>query len=570
MDQIKLPPAGDVGPAEGRDPLPPSARKRRPLRAALFLVCMLAAGAVAVAALSPAWQRTQRREAYLPDLEAQARRAPTDGPLLALLGGRLMEAHEYAAAAETLRRSVGAGETGEAVWRALAASAAASGDRGRALADLKIGVRARPDAAELKAVLARAQAVPPSQPPAALAETISPEGPAPLIAAYAPGSLLGGISYWWGRRHPETSGFATRQQWAGRKPNDAQAQRLWGLALLRNRRLPEAEASLRRALALAPNSPAANLALADYLDGVGPPVKASLQYLACLRLRPDWPPALFGLGRSAAQAGMYGYATAAFARASQVDPQSVDAWIGLGRAYMEGGSSANYAPALAAFQTAARLAPGRADYLPDYANCLRLSNRWDEAEAALRRRLAAAPADSFSHFLLGLVLMDNDPTPARLAEAEAQTREALRLTPRAPSAQVQLAQLLLARRQTREALPLLTEAFSRQPLNRKTMKILARAYRLSGQAQVADRLDARSDALARDQQQTLVVESNVAKRPMDADLHAQLAALYRRTGAPQKADHEQALVQLLRTDPERAAREIQSLSVEVQSALPHR
>lgn len=556
-----------TGPTAATNNTKTTHQKRRPLRAALLLATVLAVGTAVGIVIPTAWQKTQRSEAYLPDLERMAQRAPSDGPVLALLGGRLMEAHEHRAAAETLRRAVAAGEQGEDVWMALAAASAAAGEENRGLADLRLGLRARPESAGLRAALARCQALGPAA-PGAVAVAISPDGPSPLVASYTSGSFLNRLADWWGRRHPESSGYATRQAWADTQPNDAQALRLWGLALLRNRRLPAAEAPLLRALTLAPMSPAANLAYAELLEQEAAPVKASLQYLACLRLRPDWLPALLGLGRSAAQAGMNGYAASAYARAAQLQPGSANVQIALGRADLEYNSSTYYAPALAAFQAAARLAPGRVDFLTDYGNCLQLNYRWQEAEAVLRRRLAAAPDDAFCHLLLGKVLMDNGPTPARMAEAEAQTREALRLVPHVPPAEIQLAQLLLARNETGEALSLLKDAFAHDPFNRKTMKILARAYRKAGQAGDAGRLDARADSLDRAHQQVQLIKAKSARSPKDAALHEQLAALLRQTGDALHADREQAMAHLLRTDPQQAARAMQSLNTEVQSVLP--
>ena len=84
----------------------PAAGKRRLSRPAVALLVLVVLVLLA-AVLGSAWQQTRLREAYLPDLEAQAQRSPTDGRLLALLGARLMEAGEQDAAAETLRRGVG-------------------------------------------------------------------------------------------------------------------------------------------------------------------------------------------------------------------------------------------------------------------------------------------------------------------------------------------------------------------------------------------------------------------------------------------------------------------------------
>jgi Flp pilus assembly protein TadD len=101
----------------------------------------------------------------------------------------------------------------------------------------------------------------------------------------------------WERRHPESSGFTTRQRWATEHPDDAQMQQLWGLALVRNRREVEAGLVLRRAVELAPDSPAARLALADFYAGSGLAAKAGLEYIACLkRRRIGRPPCLASAG----------------------------------------------------------------------------------------------------------------------------------------------------------------------------------------------------------------------------------------------------------------------------------
>lgn len=560
------PPNGATPPGAAAGPTRNDAPKRRPLRAALLGVILLAALAAA-ATLPGMWRETERREAFLPQLEAQSARDPDNGPLLVVVGARRMEAGENDGAAAALRAALADGESGDAIWEALAASVAASGDRARALGDLRLGLKTLPDSLSLQNALARARAEDPQAPPPVLAQAIGPDGAAPLLARYAVGSRLNGLALWWGRLHPDAGGTATRSALALERPGDAQTQRLWGEALLQNRRLAEAGPALGLALSLSPSSPATNLDIADYLIRAGRPGDALLQYVATLKLRPDWIPALMGLGELALKAERPPLAGPAFERATIIAPRNADAWVGLGRAYMDSGSG-DKGKSLAAFAEAARLAPDRTDFLPDYANALRLNDRWDEAEAVLRRRLAAVPTDSFCHFLLGLTLSDNNPTPTRDAEAEAETREALRLAPDTPKASVQLAGMLLRRGQAREALPFLTKALAAEPYNEKTTKILARAYQQSGQTQLAAQLGARADALTRDQQQLLVLQVKVGASAPDATLLKQLAALYRRVGSVDKAEREEAMVRLLKSDPKQAAAQIRSFGALYRSVLP--
>lgn len=545
--------------------VPTPLRKRRPHKAALFVVALMAAILTSWFILERAWHNTQLREAYLPQLETMERRDPYNGPLLALLAARLIESGEVKAAADMLRRAAAAGEQKESVWQVLAAAAASDGEQARAIADLRLGIKAIPSAPVLQASLGRCANLGPTPSPQVLAHAISPQGVEPLIADYDRGSFLNGLAEWWGRRHAEQSGFATRQTWAQEQPQNAQAQRLWGLALLRNRRLPEAMAVLTRTLTLAPNSAAVNLAMADALQQSGLPAKAALQYLHCLQLHPNWLPALLGLGRSSGEAGLKDNMLSSYRRATTVAPDSVEAWIGLGRAYGLTGSA--YDKSVAAFKTAVRLAPQRTDFFDDYAASLSYVSRSADAETILRRRLAGAPDDAYGHFLLGTTLMNGNPTSARLDEAELQTREALRLSPHNAQADLQLAKIVLSQGKTGETIALLTDCLQRDPFNRRAMSLLARTYRQTGHSNLAEKASQQADALFRDEQYVAVLEDQERRSTLDPKIHQQLAILYTHIGQQAKAQHEQQMVNLLRTNPSEVARSQKAYQAALKAAL---
>ena len=563
--QVSTPPRSPLDSPKQPTSRPPAAQRGRLLAWALVLAALVAFGG----AFSRAWQQTRLREAYLPDLEVQARRTPDDARLLGLLGARLMEASEWGGAADALGRAVSSGDEGDEVWLSLAAANAARGRRGAALGDLALARQKRGDTPALQDAQARVDALPPLPPgpagDAALTQALSPTGPGALLRTHAAGSALNGVSEWWGRRHSESSGFATRQDWARQAPDDAQALRLWGLALMQNRRLPEAGAALTKAAALAPGSPAVHLALGDFYGQAGLPAKAGLEYIAALQRRPDWMPALLGLGRiGVAESTRYG--VAAYRRATQVAPRSAEAWIGLGRAYSQ--SQDDYSRALTAFAAAARLAPGRTDFLPAQADVLRQMGRWDEAEPLLRRRLAAAPDDAFSHYLLGRVLLDSHPSPARQAEAEAQTREALRLSPESPVAQAQLGGMLLARGDAAGAVKLLEGSLSGDPYNVNTLHTLARAYVGSGQPARAQAVSARAQSLFSDQQRVNTLRDKEHERFTDISLHQQLADLYVRVGRPDRVAQEREIAQMLRKDPAKVDAQEKALDADLTKLLP--
>jgi Flp pilus assembly protein TadD len=413
-------------------------------------------------------------------------------------------------------------------------------------------------APSLEAAIQRVVSQPPSD-RVALAQAISPQGAAPLAMAYSQGSFLNGLWTWWGSRYPEQSGFSTRQQWAEQEPQNAEVQRLWGLALVKNRRLPDALQVLAYAVTLDSNSAPAHLAFAQVLEQSRLTVKANSEYIAALKLQPDWTPALLGLGRTSLQAGLE-FASSAFRRATQVEPNSVDAWIGLGTTLSE--DSVNVAEALQAFEKAVQLAPARTDFYASYAAALLLSDRDVEAESLLRRRLLQKSGDAAARHLLSSVLLQYNPTPSRLAEAEVQAREALSLAPNMAAIKGQLGEVLLRAGKTAEAIKVMQDMVSRNPHDIKALRILARAYGRAGQTELAAQTTKREAELFDAMQEANALEVQRDALFHDPTFHRKLLQLYQQTGQIAKVAQQQQVLQELRHNPGRILnryREHQSL-----------
>lgn len=498
------------------------------------------------------WPETVRRESYLPELEAMARHSPYDGRLLALLGARQIESHDYKAAADSLRQALAAGEDNSSLRLNLAAAIEANGDRPRALAHLRIALQAHPQDAELQAALSRIQKIGAPAPAGVLAPALCPNGPRPLIALYAKGSFLNGLAQWWGHRHPETSGYTTRDLWVTEHPEEAEAHRLWGLALIRNRRLLEAEIPLRKAVELAPQSAATHLSLASLQEKSGNGASASLEYIAALKIDRNSLPALLGLGRTSLHGGHIDTAVRSFRRATEVAPTSFEAWTGLGRSYQLTGLG--YDKSAAAYKKAMELAPGNTDFFNDYAISLYRVSRQNEAEAIIRQRLRVAPQDSLSHYLLGMVLMNTNPTPDRIIEAERNTREALRLDKGNTMASVQLAQILFQQNKVlSECAQLLNHAIQHDAFNRTSLFLLARVYRRMGKEALADKTAATGDALFQNQQKAADLVDKERKNQLSPGERQELAHLYEITGASDKAQYERKILDSLRANPQGVA-----------------
>lgn len=558
-------------PRTANSPVAATNRTNRARLRGLLALLVALTGIAGTLFVRQAWRATERREAYLPDLEAAAKVAPFDGPLLIVLGGRQAQAGEFSAAAITLHRAIGAGENQADVWQIWAAADAAAGNRAEALAVLELGMRSlqsAKDAALLQAARERAGAVDAAAPPGALAQAISPQTIDEVLDKRIPGGFLNGLSSWRGRRNPEQSGYATRREWAAKSPNDAQAQRWWGLALVRNRRLAAAESVLQYAATLAPDDADVRMALANVLLQRGAAAKAGREYQTVLKLRRDYLPALLGLGQVALDKNLIALSVSVFQKATKIAPNSAEAWIGLGRAYYS--THIQLGQSVSAFEKAVPLAPNRTDFYPDYFRALRLTFRYAEAEALIRRRLQAAPDEGESHFLLALLLRDYQPTPERQVEAEQALRTSLKLTPRSAATETALAQLLLEQGKPDEAVALLNDVLTQDELNIKAIQMLERAYRQAGAANIADRFRQHATKQIRLAKRLGELQDAEHRNPGDLKVHNDLAKLYASLGRTAEAEQEKQFAAYLQTHPASARRGIETLDAATSVSHPVR
>ncbi len=532
-----------------------SVRTRR-FGASLFVAAIVFAAMI----VKQAWEHTVQREAYLSDLEVMAQHDKYNGSLLALLAGREAQSGQFAIAAANLKQAIAAGDSQADVWKTWAGASAAAGNQAEGVAILRLGLkslRAQNDRADVQGALDRAMSLGSDSSPPQLAHAISPEGLDPMVARRTQGSFLNRIALWWGTRHMAQSGYATREELAKQRPNDAEVQRWWGLALVRNHRMQLAEATLRRAVELAPNDSESHFALAGLLQEIGASSKAGLEYETCLRLRHDWLPALIGLGDVALNKSLIALSVSVFQKATTVAPTSADAWIGMGRAYYS--THIQLGQAVSAFEQAVRLAPTRTDFFSDYYRTLRMTYKYELAETVIRQRLRAAPEESQSHFLLALLLRDYQPTPARLAESEQELRTSLRLTPHAEATEVELAQQQMQHGRPEEAVTLLNDALSQNELNVKAIRMLERAYRQAGTPALADKFQKDASGQIQLAQQLGDLEDLEHRNPGDEKVHAQLATLYTRIGRHIEAAQEVQFAAYLRAHPDAARHAIKTL-----------
>ncbi|MBB6050183.1 tetratricopeptide repeat protein [Armatimonas rosea] len=511
--------------------------------------------------LVQAYHATWLRESYLDDLELYTRRAPTDGPALALLGGRLAEVNRFGEAADALGKAIQTGMRDELLWRTWAACLTTSNQRPAARSVLEEARKGGADKPEVvEEALKRAEALPKGASDIEVAKALCPNGPSEVSQRYSLGSYLNSYFDGQARRDRAHSGFIYRERLAHANPDSLEAQLLWAEALVRNGRYRDAEQAAQKALTLAPDSLEAQLASADVLLAGGAGVKAALAYKKILAQRKDWLPAVVGLGRAATLLKLHRLALENLEKASKQDPKNVEVWIALGKAYFYQGL--RYDLSLAAYQKAAQLAPERTDFFTPMADALRANYKPAESEALLRRRLAAAPRDAQAHYMLGYHLTTQQSSPARVAEAEQHLRLSLQLEPDAISAKQALAQILLDKNDPKQAADagiLLNEVLQARPRDISALRLMALAYRKIGKPDKAKEIQEVATEVSRiDDEVRRLVEQELA-HPADIAIHEKLALLYQQTGELEKAKQQMGMIQMLKTHPEQAARGLQAL-----------
>jgi tetratricopeptide (TPR) repeat protein len=514
----------------------------------------LVAGGVS---LRNAWQQTRLKEADLPQLKQQAKTDAGNGAVHVVLGARLAQANDYNGAAKEFEKAIYAGELSPDVWLAWSASKAAAGWRAEAGAVLQLGMKDSASAPALKAAIERVRPLPPDATPEQLAAAISPDGVAPLLKRYAPGSYLDTYSAWQGKRDPEQSGFATREAWAKAEPNNVTALRLWGEALTQNRRAKEATDVLKKALELAPDSPEVRLAYANALLEGGAPATAGTEVMKIFKQKPNWTPALKTLGRVALEKNLITMSVDVYKRLIAAAPDDPEVWIGAGKAYYN--QRQNFTESVNAYAKAAQMAPTRTDFYNDYSNAHRANGNFAEAEKLLRKRLADEPADARAHFLLALVLLDSNVTPEREAEAEKSLRESLRLEPGVATTLSRLGRLLVDQGKYADAVPILKESLGEDLYNVAATRALLRALERTGQKEDAEKVRASLKDLTQYVDKVQFLEDQLRRQPLNAPLHRKMAALLLQGGETQKAQiHSEAAIMLER-DPKRAAEGLTNL-----------
>lgn len=295
--------------------------------------------------------------------------------------------------------------------------------------------------------------------------------------------------------------WATR--WIDALPDSSEAWRLRGLARLNLGQTDDAERDLLRALELHDRNAHAWVELADTRFITNRPAEAAA---ALARARDALPASGYPYrveGRWRMQQGNARAANALAQQAVMLSPQDVDAWVLLAQSHDALGKRAE---AVRAWSIVLRHQPGQAQWSSALAHSLSAAGQTDQARAVL----SAAGSGSNDVAML-IALAQESLAQSRYMEAEQALRRALAIAPASSDAAAPLGAILLDSGRADEGRTMLEEVLARDPNHRASLLILARHRMNTGDPAGAANLRRRVVALNPDDVEALR-ELNQAQR----------------------------------------------------------
>jgi protein O-GlcNAc transferase len=219
------------------------------------------------------------------------------------------------------------------------------------------------------------------------------------------------------------------------QPTLADALNLLCVIAQDDRRWADAEAYIRRALDVAPNTAIYLNSLGNVLLAQGRSDDAIATLGQAVQAAPNEPDIIFNLGNAYREAGRFLDAAQTYEKVIQQRPQHIGAYNNLALVLRASGQIEN---ALTVLIEALGQAPRSVELRFNLGNAMHALGRWDGAEASYRKALELKPDHTDSMVNLGQVLIQL----GRKSDAEAMFHRAIALNPELSQAYVGLADLV--------------------------------------------------------------------------------------------------------------------------------
>jgi tetratricopeptide (TPR) repeat protein len=337
-------------------------------------------------------------------------------------------------------------------------------------------------------------------------------------------------------------------------PNDALTFVYYGSALLKAGDLPDGETAFRRAIHLDSHQTRAHLGLASVLLREGQLREAKDAFESTLRLDPKEADAYMGLSQTYYRAGSPRLALDPLKKLTQLQPKNAMAWYYLGKIYGD-----DHQPALSmeALKKATALQPNQADFWRDLGQVTGYYAHFAEAEQAYKRALALNANDAATHYLLGLLYMGQNDTPALRSQAKQEFETAIRLDPQLQKAYFTMGQLYERAADWNNAVLYYRKAQELDPGDYQALYHLGLCTVKTGKTAEGKKLIAASQELGAARRAMDDLNNRILTDPQNRELHLQLARTYRKYGNDEGALTQYTIYQRMGTSSAEVAGEIE-------------
>lgn len=246
-----------------------------------------------------------------------------------------------------------------------------------------------------------------------------------------------------------------------------------GLRLNQEKRYIEADGYLRTAVGLDPDDPQLRDAWAEALLKTGRITAAFGQLSQFVGTHPNSAQGHLMLGKFYLSQESMERAAEELTRAVTLDPNQAEGWTALAAAQSVSHSTAQ---AIQSAERAAALRPQDSSVQFGLAILMLNNGQVERARQVFAQAVKLAPQSANAHREYARSLLDGTSSPATLQQAEAEARQAVKLSPDDLAASLILGRILLAQSKPAEAVPFLQRTAEASPFDHPSAFAMMQAY----------------------------------------------------------------------------------------------